>query len=96
MATIRPKGKIVIGTPLIVSSCGDYASGTNHTLPTYGYARMYAGVSWSSFRKAITSQELTPQGLQGLGPVVETLARVEGLEAHARAVSIRLDELKTR
>ncbi|KAJ9069335.1 trifunctional histidinol dehydrogenase [Entomophthora muscae] len=75
-------------------SCGDYASGTNHTLPTYGYARMYAGVSWSSFRKSITSQQLTPQGLQGLGPVVETLARVEGLEAHARAVSIRLDELK--
>lgn len=74
-------------------SCGDYASGTNHTLPTYGYARMYAGVSYSTFRKAITSQHLTADGLKKLGPSVEILARVEGLEAHAQAVSLRLAEL---
>ena len=71
-------------------SCGDYASGTNHTLPTYGYARQYSGVSTSSFLKHITTQSLTANGLDRLGPTVIRLAEVEGLEAHANAVRVRL------
>lgn len=71
-------------------SCGDYASGTNHTLPTNGYARQFSGVNTLSFQKHITSQEITADGLDGLGPVVVTLADCEGLQAHANAVRIRL------
>jgi phosphoribosyl-ATP pyrophosphohydrolase / phosphoribosyl-AMP cyclohydrolase / histidinol dehydrogenase len=73
-------------------SCGDYASGTNHTLPTNGYARQFSGVNTLSFQKHITSQEITPEGLARLGPVVATLADCEGLGAHANAVRIRLSE----
>ena len=73
-------------------SCGDYASGTNHTLPTNGYARQYSGVNTQSFQKHITSQEITQAGLQALGPTVVTLADCEGLQAHANAVRIRLQE----
>lgn len=64
-------------------SCGDYASGTNHTLPTYGFARQFSGVNTLSFQKHITSQRLTKEGIRGLGPVVIRLAECEGLEAHA-------------
>lgn len=71
-------------------SCGDYASGTNHTLPTNGYARQFSGVNTLSFQKHITSQEITAVGLEGLGPIVATLADCEGLQAHANAVRIRL------
>lgn len=71
-------------------SMGDYASGTNHTLPTYGYARMYSGVSLHSFQKFITMQKVTEEGLNALGPVVETLAEIEGLQGHKNAVSLRL------
>lgn len=71
-------------------SCGDYASGTNHTLPTNGYARQFSGVNTLSFQKHITSQEITADGLDRLGPVVATLADCEGLQAHANAVRIRL------
>jgi len=74
-------------------SCGDYASGTNHCLPTSGYARQYGGVSLDTFLKYITVQKLTSEGLQGIGPTVEILAEVEGLDAHKRAVSIRLEHL---
>jgi phosphoribosyl-ATP pyrophosphohydrolase/phosphoribosyl-AMP cyclohydrolase/histidinol dehydrogenase len=74
-------------------SCGDYASGTNHTLPTNGYARQFSGVNTLSFQKHITSQEITPDGLKSLGPVVVTLADCEGLEAHANAVRIRLRDM---
>lgn len=74
-------------------SVGDYASGTNHTLPTYGYARMYSGVNLASFQKSITMQSLTKTGLKNLGPTVETLAELEGLQAHKNAVSIRLKEI---
>jgi phosphoribosyl-ATP pyrophosphohydrolase / phosphoribosyl-AMP cyclohydrolase / histidinol dehydrogenase len=74
----------------LLYSCGDYASGTNHTLPTNGYARQYSGVNTLSFQKHITSQELTADGLKALGPVVATLADCEGLQAHANAVRIRL------
>lgn len=86
-------GSIFLGnyTP---ESAGDYASGTNHTLPTNGYAKMYSGVSLDSFVKKITYQEITPEGLKVLGPVVETMAAAEQLEAHKNAVSLRLKSLK--
>jgi len=82
-------GSIFLGrfTP---ESVGDYASGTNHVLPTYGYSRMYSGVSLDSFRKQMTVQMLTAEGLQALGPSVATMASVEGLEAHRRAVTLRM------
>ncbi|MDB6088044.1 MAG: histidinol dehydrogenase [Gammaproteobacteria bacterium] len=72
---------------------GDYCSGTNHVLPTYGYARAYSGLSVLDFVKGVTVQELTPAGLRSLGPVAVTLARLEGLDAHANAVMCRLDVL---
>ena len=72
---------------------GDYCSGTNHVLPTYGYARAYSGLSVLDFVKGITVQELSPSGLRGLGPVAVELAMLEGLDAHANAVSRRLDVL---
>ena len=75
-------------------SVGDYASGTNHTLPTNGYARAYAGVSLDSFVRKVTFQQLTPAGLEAIGPAVQVLAKAEGLEAHARAVSVRLNAAK--
>jgi len=89
---IQNAGSVFLGanTP---ESLGDYASGTNHTLPTYGYARMYSGVSLNSFQKNITIQQATPEGLQSLGPTVEKLADMEGLDAHKNAVSIRLKKL---
>jgi histidinol dehydrogenase len=74
-------------------SMGDYCSGTNHVLPTYGYARAYSGLSLHDFQKRMTVQELSADGIRGLGPVAETLAMLEGLDAHARAVTIRLDAL---
>lgn len=75
-------------------SAGDYASGTNHTLPTNGYARAYSGVSLDSFVKKITFQHITPEGLQNIGSTVEVMAEAEGLEAHKNAVSIRLKEVR--
>ncbi|NBC03085.1 MAG: histidinol dehydrogenase [Bacteroidetes bacterium] len=86
-------GSVFIG-PWTPESMGDYASGTNHTLPTYGYARMYSGVSLSSFQKFITMQKISEKGLKDLGPTVETLAELEGLDAHKQAVSLRLKKLK--
>lgn len=71
-------------------SVGDYASGTNHTLPTNGYAKAYSGVSVDSFVKKITFQQLTQQGLQNIGRTVELMAEAEGLEAHANAVRVRM------
>lgn len=71
-------------------SAGDYASGTNHTLPTNGYARMYAGVSLDSFVKKITFQQISQQGIQLLGPTVMAMAEAEGLEAHRNAVQVRV------
>ncbi|KAJ7904589.1 histidinol dehydrogenase-domain-containing protein [Mycena olivaceomarginata] len=86
---INNAGSVFVG-PYSPESCGDYASGTNHTLPTNGYARQFSGVNTLSFQKHITSQEITESGLKTLGPVVATLADCEGLEAHANAVRIRL------
>ncbi|GAB4018301.1 histidinol dehydrogenase [Spirosoma koreense] len=85
-------GSIFLGnyTP---ESAGDYASGTNHTLPTNGFARAYSGVSLDSFVKKITVQHITPEGLHNLGPVVEAMAEAESLDAHKRAVSLRLASL---
>ncbi|GAB3768180.1 histidinol dehydrogenase [Spirosoma horti] len=85
-------GSIFLGnyTP---ESAGDYASGTNHTLPTNGFARAYSGVSLDSFVKKITIQHISPEGLQALGPVVEAMAEAESLDAHKRAVSLRLASL---
>ncbi|MES2485784.1 MAG: histidinol dehydrogenase [Bacteroidota bacterium] len=74
-------------------SAGDYASGTNHTLPTNGYARSYSGVSLDSFIKKITFQSITPQGLQNIGPAIELMAAAEQLEAHKNAVTIRLKDI---
>lgn len=85
-------GSVFIGafTP---EAAGDYASGTNHTLPTYGYARNLSGVSVDSFIKKITFQTLTENGLRGIGPAIECMAAAEGLDAHGKAVSMRLAAL---
>jgi histidinol dehydrogenase len=74
-------------------SMGDYCSGTNHVLPTYGYARAYSGLSLADYQKRITVQQLSAEGLRNLGPVARTLADLEGLDAHAAAVTVRLDAL---
>src|SRR5207244_11078925 len=73
---------------------GDYCSGTNHVLPTYGYARAYSGLSVLDFVKRVTVQELSPAGLRALGPVAVSLAQLEGLDAHANAVTRRLAVLE--
>jgi histidinol dehydrogenase len=90
---IRNAGSIFLGdwSP---EPIGDYCSGTNHVLPTYGYARAYSGLSLADFSKRITVQELTPDGLRDLGPVAATLAHLEGLDAHAAAVERRLAVLE--
>ncbi|KAF9434950.1 trifunctional histidinol dehydrogenase [Entomortierella beljakovae] len=77
-------------------SCGDYASGTNHTLPTYGYARMYSGVNTDTFLKYITSQQLTREGLDAIGDTVMRLAEIEGLEAHRNAVAVRINDIRRK
>ncbi len=85
-------GSVFVG-PYSPESCGDYSSGTNHTLPTYGYAKMYSGVNTGTFMKSITSQELTVEGLKSIGKAVMTLAAVEGLDGHRNAVKVRMDHL---
>lgn len=85
-------GSVFIGN-YSCETAGDYASGTNHTLPTHGFARSFGGVSVDSFVKHITFQKLTADGIRNLGPTLETLAWAEGLDAHKRAVSIRLEAL---
>ncbi|MCK6695315.1 MAG: histidinol dehydrogenase, partial [Thermoanaerobaculia bacterium] len=85
-------GSVFLG-PCTPESAGDYASGTNHTLPTGGYARAYAGVSLDSFVKKITFQQITEKGLEKLGPTIVEMANAEGLAAHARAVTLRLSEM---
>lgn len=75
-------------------SVGDYASGTNHVLPTYGYTRTYSSLGLADFSKRMTVQELSAEGLQGLAPTVVTMAEAEGLDAHKRAVTIRVEKLQ--
>jgi histidinol dehydrogenase len=89
---IMNAGSVFIGN-FSTESAGDYASGTNHTLPTNGYSRNYSGVSLDSFVKKITFQKVTEQGLQTLGAAIETMATAEGLDAHKNAVSIRLEAI---
>jgi len=86
-------GSVFLGefTP---ESAGDYASGTNHTLPTNGWARSYSGVNLSSFQKKITFQQITKQGLLNIGPAIEEMAAAEELEAHKNAVTLRLKQLR--
>lgn len=90
---VRNAGSVFLGN-WCPESAGDYASGTNHTLPTGGTARAYSGVSLDSFLKKITFQHISPEGLMQLGPTVCTMARAEELEAHARAVEVRLSLAK--
>lgn len=92
LAQVNSAGSVFLGhwTP---EPMGDYCSGTNHVLPTYGYARAYSGLSLLDFVKRITVQEITPAGLRELGPTAVTLAGLEGLDAHGAAVQLRLDAL---
>lgn len=85
---IRNAGSVFIG-PYTPESAGDYASGTNHTLPTSGWAASFGGVTTESFCKRITYQEITREGLEALSPTIQIMARAEGLEAHATAAEIR-------
>jgi histidinol dehydrogenase len=92
---ITNAGSVFLGnyTP---ESAGDYASGTNHTLPTNGWARSFSGVNLDSYIKKITFQEITPEGIQKLGPVIETMAAAELLDAHKNAVTLRLKEIRNK
>ncbi|KAF3764730.1 histidine biosynthesis trifunctional-protein [Cryphonectria parasitica EP155] len=91
--TVMNAGSVFIGqwTP---ESVGDYSAGVNHSLPTYGYAKQYSGVNLGSFVKHITSSNLTAEGLRNVGEAVMQLAKVEELEAHRRAVGIRMEHMK--
>jgi histidinol dehydrogenase len=93
MNSVTNAGSVFLGnyTP---ESAGDYASGTNHTLPTNGYAKSYSGVSLESFTKKITYQRISKEGLKALGPTIEIMAEAEELFAHKNAVTLRLNELK--
>ncbi len=89
---ITNAGSVFLGN-YSCESAGDYASGTNHTLPTYGYAKNYSGVSLDSFVKKITFQKLTSEGIKNIGPAIELMAEAEGLEAHKNAVTLRLQSI---
>jgi histidinol dehydrogenase len=93
MNGIENAGSVFVGnyTP---ESAGDYASGTNHTLPTNGYAKQYSGVNLESFMKSMTFQKITEEGIQGIGGAIELMAEAEGLQAHKNAVTLRLNSLK--
>lgn len=92
---IQNAGSVFIGnyTP---ESAGDYASGTNHTLPTGGYARLYSGLNMDAFTKKITFQKISPEGIMKIGKAIEIMAEEEGLIAHKNAVSIRLNDLSNK
>jgi histidinol dehydrogenase len=92
LALIKTAGSVFVG-PWTPESLGDYASGTNHVLPTYGWARACSGLGLADFSRTMTVQTATPAGLKRLGPVVERLARAENLIAHQRAVRVRLNQL---
>ncbi|MBQ5153926.1 histidinol dehydrogenase, partial [Macrococcus caseolyticus] len=90
---VNNAGSVFVGA-LSPESCGDYTSGTNHTLPTYGYANQYSGVNTDTYLKYITSQELSTEGLESIGNATVVLAEREGLQGHANAVKVRLAEMK--
>jgi histidinol dehydrogenase len=92
LVRIGNAGSVFLG-PWSPEPMGDYCSGTNHVLPTYGYARAYSGLSLHDFSRRMTVQELSADGLRALGPVAARLARLEGLDAHAAAVDLRLEAL---
>jgi len=89
-ASIVNAGSVFLGN-LTPESVGDYASGTNHTLPTSSFAKAYSGVSVDSFVKKITFQHISPEGVKNIGPTVEVLAQLEGLQAHKNAVTVRMN-----
>ncbi len=93
VSNIQNAGSVFIGnyTP---ESAGDYASGTNHTLPTNGYAKQYSGVNLDSFLKSMTFQKISEKGIKNIGPAIKIMAEAEGLQAHKNAVSIRLKSLQ--
>ena len=93
LENIQNAGSVFIGnyTP---ESAGDYASGTNHTLPTNGYAKQYSGVNLDSFMKSMTFQKISKKGIKGIGTAIELMAEAEGLQAHKNAVTLRLKSLK--
>ena len=88
LSAVRNAGSIFVG-PYTAVACGDYASGTNHVLPTAGYAKLYSGLNVAMFCKTSTVQIIDRQGLERLGDTVEGLAKAEGLHEHARSVHIR-------
>ena len=90
LASVEAAGSVFLG-PWSPESVGDYCSGTNHVLPTYGYARRSSSLGVGDFMRSMTVQELTEEGLRRIGPIAETIAELEGLDAHARAVAERLD-----
>ena len=92
-ARVTNVGSVFMG-PYTPESAGDYASGTNHTLPTSGYAKAYSGVNLDSFVRKITFQEISPEGIRRIGPAIEQMAAGEQLDAHRNAVTVRLDYLK--
>jgi len=89
---VENAGSVFLG-PYTPESAGDYASGTNHTLPTGGYAHAYSGVNLDSFVRKMTFQEITPEGIRGLGDTIRIMASGEKLDAHRNAVTIRLNTL---
>ncbi|MDC6386214.1 histidinol dehydrogenase [Flagellimonas taeanensis] len=91
---IQNAGSVFVGnyTP---ESAGDYASGTNHTLPTNGYAKQYSGVNLDSFMKSMTFQKISKEGMEAIGPSIELMAEAEGLQAHKNAVTLRLNTIKS-
>ncbi len=95
LAQVTAAGSVFLGA-WSPEPMGDYCSGTNHVLPTGGHARACSGLSLMDFTRRITVQELSADGLRSLGPVARRLARLEGLDAHARAVDIRLEALARR
>ena len=90
---VNNAGSIFIGK-YSAESAGDYASGTNHTLPTNGFARSHSGITIDSFLKTISYQKISAEGIRNLGPAVETMAEAEGLQAHAKAITLRLKSLE--
>ena len=86
-------GSVFLGS-LTPESAGDYASGTNHTLPTNEYAKAYNGVSLDSFIRKITFQEILPEGMKSIGPAIEVMAANEQLDAHENAVTVRLKAIQ--
>jgi len=86
-------GSVFLGS-LTPESAGDYASGTNHTLPTNGYAVAYNGVNLDSYNRKITFQHISPEGIRRIGPAVEKMAEAESLQGHKNAMTLRLREVK--